>query len=143
MYYLDANAFIYPALYKGPKASATTDLLKQIVSGDVGGATATLTIGEVVYIIGREEDRQTAIEQGRRILELPNLQILDVKGMDVLQALSAMETHTQLSPRDAIHYGTMRENGIHTIVSDDEDFDEVADVSRQPLESIPTGESST
>lgn len=136
MYYLDANAFIYPALYDGEKAAGGKTLLQSVVAGEVGGATAALTIDEVVYILAREEDRETAIAQGRRLLEMPNLRILDVEGVHLLQALAAMETHAGLSPRDAIHYAVMTDRGIFAVVSDDEDFDDLSDVERQPLESF-------
>lgn len=37
MYYLDANAFIYPALYEGPKAHGAASLLEQVVENRAGG----------------------------------------------------------------------------------------------------------
>lgn len=140
MYYLDANAFIYPALYDGQKADGAATLLREIVAGEAGGATATLAIDEVVHVIERAVDRETAIAQGRRLLELPNLRILDVEGMQTLQALTAMESHAVLSPRDAIHYAVMTDHGIHAIASDDRDFDELPEVDRHPLESFTAGD---
>ena len=136
MYYLDANAFVYAALYDGEKAAGATALLESILDGDVGGATAALTVDEVVYVLGREVDRETAIAQGRRILELPNLRILDVEGVHLVAALNAMEESPALSPRDAIHYAAMSSHGIHSIVTDDADFERVPDVERHPLESF-------
>lgn len=102
-------------------------------------ATAALTIDEVVYILSREEERDTAIDLGRRILEFPHLRILAIEGVHVLRALSAMESHPRLSPRDAIHYATMREHGIHAIVSDDQDFADLPDISIHSLESFAGG----
>ena len=139
MYYLDANAFIYPALYEGPKADGAGTLLRAIVAGEVGGATAALTIDEVVYAIASQDNRETAIEQGKRLLELPNVRILDVEGQHLLQALTAMEKHATFSPRDAIHYAVMVDRGIFSVASDDRDFDTIPDVERHPLESFSGG----
>ena len=136
MYYLDANAFVYPALYDGPKATGAATLLESVLDGDSGAATSALTIEEVVYVLGREVDRDTAIAQGRRILEFPNLRIFDVEAVHLLRALSSMETERTLSPRDAIHYGVMTGHGIHSIVTDDRDFESVPDVERHALESF-------
>ena len=136
MYYLDANAFVYPALYDGEKATGGAALLTSIIAGQLGGATASLTIDEVVYVLAQHEDREMAIAQGKRLLELPHLRILDVEGIHLLQALSSMETNSVLSPRDAIHYAVMTDHGIFSVVSDDQDFDEVPDIERTPLESF-------
>lgn len=136
MYYIDANTFIYPALYDGSKAEGASRLLESIVEGEIGGATAALTIDEVVYILSNATDRAKAISQGRRILEFPNLMILDVDAIHLVRALSGMENWDELSPRDAIHYGTMTENGIYSIVTDDEDFSNIPDIERFSLESF-------
>lgn len=136
MYYLDANAFVYPALYDGEKAAGATELLRAIVAGDERGATATLTIDEVVWVLSRESDRSVAIEQGRRILEMPNLSILDVEAEQALGMLSVLERHETLAPRDAIHLAVMDSHGLHGIVSDDRDFEAIPDVERHALETF-------
>ena len=143
MHDLDANSFIFPALYDGEKAAGARSLLTAIVAGDIGGATAALTIDEVVYILSRETTRESAIRQGRRLLELPNLRILDVEAHHLLRALSEMEQHRGISPRDAIHYAVMIDRGIFSIVSDDSDFDGLPDVDRLPLELFDDSPSST
>jgi len=40
MYYLDSKAFIYPALFEGPKASGAARFLGAIVRGEEAAATA-------------------------------------------------------------------------------------------------------
>ena len=136
MYYLDANAFIYPALYDGQKSDGATALLRKILDGDESAATATLTVDEVVWILSREADRSIAIEQGRRILEMPNLRILDVEAEHALRALSTLDSYVSLTPRDAFHLAVMGAHGIHAIASDDRDFEEISEVDRHPLESF-------
>lgn len=136
MYYLDSNALIYPALYEGPKATRAAGLLRAVVEGEEEAATASLTLDEVVWITARETSRDAGIEQGERLLKLPNLRILDVRSRDILRALKHMREYEGLTPRDAVHLATMTEHGIHSIVSDDDDFDDVGEATRVPLEEI-------
>ena len=130
MRYLDSNVFIYPALYEGPKADCATSLLRQIGSGSVQAATTSLTVDEVVWIISQEATRSDGITQGERLLKMPNLRILDVRGRDIMSSLKHMRRYEHLSPRDAIHLAAMTEHGIRSIVTDDEDFDQVSEVDR-------------
>lgn len=134
MRYLDSNVLIYPALYEGPKADSATSLLKQVVSGSLQAATASLTLDEVVWIISQEATREDGIAQGERILKMPNLRILDVRGRDLMSSLKHMRTYDHLTPRDAIHLAAMTEHGIRSIVTDDADFDGVTEVDRIDIE---------
>jgi predicted nucleic acid-binding protein len=136
MHYLDSNAFIYPALYDGPKATNAAELLADIVAGRTKGATASLTLDEVIWIIGQEATRDDGIAQGERLLKLPNLRILAVDGPVLMRSIKQLRAYDHVTPRDAIHLATMGEHGIHSIVSDDADFDAVESVERVPLESL-------
>lgn len=136
MYYLDSNAFIYPALYDGPKASGAEEFLRAVVARDHAAATASLTLDEVIWITSQNASREIALKQGERLIQLPNLQILDVGARELLRVVKLMRTYDHLTPRDAIHLSTAVENGIHSIVSDDDDFDDVAEVDRIGLDEL-------
>lgn len=136
MYYLDSNAFIYPALYEGPKASGAAALLAAVVEGDESAATASLTLPEVLWIVSQNASREEAIAQGERLLHLPNLRILDVGGREMLRVIKFMDAYEGLTPRDAIHLSTAIESGIRTIVTDDADFDVVSEVERIGLDEL-------
>lgn len=136
MHYLDANAFIYPTLYEGPKASGTAAFLRSIVGGDEAAATASLTVDEVIWVVSQNSSRQDGVRQGERLLKLPNLRILDVGSQELLRVIRFMDAYEHLSPRDAIHLAAMTEHGIHTIISDDDDFDSVSEVSRVGLDEV-------
>lgn len=133
MYYLDANVFVYPALYEGEKARGAEALLESVVAGDERAATASPTLDEVVCVLSRHTSRETAIEQGRRILEFPNLRVLGVDAQHTLRALRHMEETDALKPRDAIHLAAMDDHDVHAIVSDDDDFEHVEGVERVEL----------
>lgn len=139
MYYLDANVFIYPALYEGEKARGAETLLEAVTAGEEQAATASLTLDEVVWILSRNVSRETAIEQGRRILEFPNLRVLGVDTQQTLRALQYMERYDTLQPRDAIHLAAMDDHDIRIVVSDDADFENIEDVERLELTDFDGG----
>lgn len=133
MRYLDANVFIYAAVYDTPRGEAARDILHRIGGGDDGGVTSSLTVDEVVWKLMGLADRDAAIDEGRRMLDLPGIRLLDVTGQDVHHALRLMDDHGQLSPRDAIHAACALNAGVFTVVSDDPDFDDVAGLDRESL----------
>lgn len=133
MRYLDANVFVYTALYEGPLAEKAIALLRRIVVGDEKAVTATLTLDEVVHVIRKHGAQEAALEEGHRILAMPNLRVLPVGPETIRAALRLMERVPQLRPRDAIHAATAIEAGVFTIVSDDQDFDRIPELSREPL----------
>jgi predicted nucleic acid-binding protein len=134
MYYIDANVFIYVALYEGRKHEHARALLEAVENGSEGAATAALTLDEVVWVLSQEASRSVALEQGQRLLDIPNLRFVDVEGATLVGMLQQMRRNEHLRPRDAIHLATMESAGIYTIVSDDSDFDRVDDVDRRGLE---------
>ena len=134
MYYVDSNVLIYPALYEGPKAENATAFLRAVVEGDQQAATASLTLDEVIWIISRERSRGAAIDQGERLLKLPNLRVLDVGGVELMRCIKHMRAYEHLTPRDAIHLAAATEHGIHSIVTDDADFEDVTGVTRFGLD---------
>lgn len=119
-------------MYEGPKASAAARFLGAVVDGDEAAATASLTLDEVIWIVSLEE----AIAQGERLIQLPNLRILDVGSRELLRVIKFMDAYDRLTPRDAIHLSTAIESGIRSIVTDDEDFEVVSEVDRIGLEEL-------
>jgi predicted nucleic acid-binding protein len=134
MYYIDANVFIYVALYDGRKHEHAQALLEAVKNGSEGAATAALTLDEVVWVLSQEVSRSVALEQGQRLLDIPNLRFVDVDGETLVGMLQQMRTNDHLRPRDAIHLATMESAGIYTIVSDDSDFGRVDHIDRCGLE---------
>jgi len=134
MKYLDTNIFLLPILYDGDKANKAKEVLEKMASGDIQCATASLTLDEFIWVITKLiKDRKKAIEACKDILELPNLRILEVAADDLLVALDFMEKYDQLKPRDAIHLSVSINSGIFTIVSDDEDFNNIEEINREGL----------
>jgi len=103
------------------------------VKGKIEAATSVLTLDEVVWVISREGYRKKALAEGERILEMPHLKLLDVKTEDGVRMINYQKRYGSLKPRDAVHLSVALRNGIHTVVSDDDDFEDVDEVKWESL----------
>jgi predicted nucleic acid-binding protein len=122
---LDSNVFVYAALYEGEKADGARRLLRDVVGGEREAATASLTLDEVTYILGREETRESALRQAERVLGFANLRVVSVGTEEARDALGAMRDNDALSPRDAFHLAVAEKSDAGVFVTDDDDFDGV------------------
>jgi len=130
--YVDSNVFIYPVIYDPdaiPEAARAKARLQGIASGSLEACTSTLTWDELTWVVSRLFGREKAALQGSSFLRLPNLKLLKVD-VEVLSQAQALIERFDLKPRDAIHAATARRNRIGEILSYDEDFDVLPDVSR-------------
>ena len=133
--YLDSNVFLQSALYIGVKTDRAKAILESIAKDESSAATSSLAMDEVVWVAMKEMgDRKKALILCKSILEIPNLKILDVTGGDILKALWFMEKYSKLKPRDAIHLAVCFNAGIFTIISDDSDFNDIEEITRESLE---------
>jgi len=130
--YIDSNIFLYPIVYDAEaveKARESRNLLLKISEGLIRACTATITWDEIVWVVRRIFGLKPSIEQGRKFLEFPNLELLSVKKSTILRAQELIERY-RIKPRDAIHVAVALENNITTIISYDKDFDKVKEVKR-------------
>lgn len=111
MIYLDSNAIIYSLLNKND--SWATDVVSQ-----EGVYTATLTWDEVVHVVKKNLGRKLAKIISEEILDT-HIVFLPVNKETLLIAHKYFPT---LGPRDSIHLACMKQNGITTIATKDNDF---------------------
>lgn len=135
MRYLDANVFIYAALYEGEKGKKARKLIKKVREGEEVAFTSALTFDEFFWIVKKERGFDSALEAGKALLETPNLTFLEVDDTILWQAYNFIKKY-KLDPRDAIHLSCVFVHGIFTIISEDEDFDRVKEVKRRGLEDV-------
>lgn len=135
MAYLDSNVFIYPVLYSPEtteKSKKARELLLKIEKGEIKAYTSTLTWDEVVYVLTRTMGREEGTSMGRKLLGFPNLEFIDVDTLTISMAQSLIDKY-HLRPRDSIHIASALNKNVKTIISDDKDFDKVAEITRSPL----------
>ncbi len=135
MPYIDSNVFIYPAIYQTEtqrKAKKAKEILLKIESGELSAYTSTLTWDEVVWVVSRVLGRDDGISQGRKLLGFPNLEFINVDEGILTQAQMLIDKY-KLRPRDSIHVASALRRKIKVVISDDEDFDQVKEITRTPL----------
>jgi predicted nucleic acid-binding protein len=136
MPYIDSNVFIYPILYQidaQPKAKYAKEILLEIENGELLAFTSTLTWDEVAWVVSKTMGRSEGIAQGQKLLGFPNLEFINVDDRVLTQAQAFMDEY-DLSPRDSIHAASAFQKRGKTILSDDEDFDQVKELKRLPLQ---------
>ena len=134
-YYIDANVFIFAALSDDKKAQTAKEIIKKAILGEITAITSCLTIDEVIWKIWKEtKDRNIAIEEGLKILQFDNLEIVGIDAKIMKTAVSMMKIYKTLKPRDAIHAATAQSNSASILVSDDPDFDVLTEIKRKALE---------
>ena len=132
-YYLDSNIFIYTAIYSGGKTEKAFSILEQIGKGIDSAITSSLTLDEFLWKVMKQRSRSETLELAKGIYRYPNLDIVEVKAIDVFSAILLMEKYEKLKPRDAIHAAVAISAGVSQIYSDDPDFDEIKDIKREKL----------
>jgi uncharacterized protein len=133
--YVDSNIFIYPVLYTkdvDPRVKKADEILASIAKGELLAYTSTLTWDEVVWAVRKTMGKNEAIIQGQKLLGFTNLQFINVDENILSQAQTLICTY-HLKPRDAVHTAAAISRKLKTIISDDQDFDEVREIKRSPL----------
>jgi predicted nucleic acid-binding protein len=135
MQYLDSNVFIYPVIYQAeyePKAKRAKQILQNIENGKTDAYTSTLTWDEVVWVISRTLNRSEGINQGKKLLDFPNLKLIPADSQVLSRAQRLIEKH-KIRPRDAIHVASALERKITEIISDDSELEAIKEIVRIPL----------
>jgi predicted nucleic acid-binding protein len=135
MPYLDSNVFIYPVIYQAeyePKAKRAKQILQNIEGGKTDAYTSTLTWDEVVWVISRTLNRSEGINQGKKLLDFPNLKLIPADSQVLSHAQRLIEKQ-KIKPRDAIHVASALERKVTEIISDDSELDVIKEIVRIPL----------
>lgn len=130
--YVDSNVFIYPVIYDEEavvEAGKSRDFLLKIALGKVEACTSSLTWDEVAWVVRKLFGVENSVNEGKKFLGFPNLTVLGVRKSTVFKAQELVERY-RVKPRDAVHAAVALENKIGTIVSYDEDFDEINEIRR-------------
>ena len=129
MVYLDTSVFIYPVIYEESisKAKKAKEVLLRVATKEMEGFTATLTWDEIVWVTKRLLGESDAVEQGKKFLTFPNLNLVTVDSSVIMNAQKIVENYG-LKPRDAIHASAALVSGQKTVISDDQDFDKVKEL---------------
>lgn len=130
--YLDSNVFIFAATNTEIEGNAARDILNKIKNEEMEGITSILTLDEVLWVVQKLTNRETAHTITSTLLTFPNLTLVDATKEIVANALSFYQKE-HVQPRDAVHLATMHFKNTTTIVSNDSDFEKIKGIKRMRL----------
>ena len=131
--YIDTNIFLNAILYdveKDQEAKKAHDFLQKVTNNEVSGTTAVLTWDEFVWVIMHQLGREIAIEKGNEFLLFPNVSFENITFNTIIKAQDLISKYN-IHPRDAIHSASALEHNIPTIISFDDDFDNIMEIERR------------
>jgi predicted nucleic acid-binding protein len=127
--FIDANIFLYAVGGDGPHREPCKAVLAAVADGALEGVTSTEVLQEILHVRARRLgviDAAAAVRAAAALVA----EVLPVTVDDVLGACDLATGHHRLGARDALHVAVMRNGGITTIVSLDEDFDCIKHIKR-------------
>lgn len=130
MRYIDSNLFIYAALSLKEKGKKARSHIKKIRKGNTKAVTSVLTFDEVFWKVQQGRGFESALKIGKTFLQTNNLMLVEVNDEVLWRTYNLIEKY-ELDSRDGIHLACALEKGVHTIISEDEDFDQVKEIDRK------------
>ena len=127
--YIDSNFFITSVIDLGEEGENARKIIEDIKNGIFSAYTSTLTMDEVLWIIQKEKDRDTAYETAYIMVKMPNLSFISVDEGIMREAIEIYKKD-KLNPRDSIHFSCMKKRKLNLIISSDSDFDKVKEIKR-------------
>jgi hypothetical protein len=127
---IDANIFMYAAGRESPQRLPCQRFLEKTIAGE---GPAACTDAEVLQEILHRYRALEVPEIGFRLFDSVSqlgIPILAVTDRSLREARRLLEDHPNLSTRDGVHLGVMREHGIEEIFSYDRGLSQVSWVKR-------------
>jgi len=126
--YIDSNIFIFAAMDQGELGDNCRKILTLIESDKIQAASSYLVLDEVMWIIKKNIGREESVKISKAALSLP-IKWIDVTRSVMIETVNSFQKN-ELDPRDCLHLASMKNSGITTIVTEDEDFNKVKSVKR-------------
>ncbi|MDA4130265.1 MAG: type II toxin-antitoxin system VapC family toxin [Thaumarchaeota archaeon] len=130
MIYLDANVFVYSALNRKALGEKSRSIIRHVQAGRIKAVTSALSFDELVWAVKKQRGESDGIIAGEIFLNMPGLQILEVR-LDILNSALSLLKKYHLNPRDSIHAASGLNANVEFIVSEDPDFDALASVIKR------------
>ena len=128
MRYVDTNIFISNIIGDNRLGKAAQKYLEDAASGKETTATSVHTMIEIYAFLKGKKLSEQKISEILIAVGQHGVTLLPFEPEFLKEALSMVKKNWKLG--DAIHYVTMKKNGIEEIVSDDRHFDNVEGIKR-------------
>ena len=127
--FLDANILMYAIGEDHPYKRPCVTVLKQIEAEALQVVTSVEVLQEILHRYHSLREYATAATAFTNLKKLCET-ILPVREPDVDRGFRILQAHPRIRVRDAIHAGTMLNNGLRRILSTDRHFDDVEGIVR-------------
>ncbi len=131
MRYVDSNIFIRNLIGDKRLGKAAEKYLEAAASGKESAATSVHTMIEIYAFLKGKKLTEHKISEILTSINQHGVTMLPFEPEIMKEALSMVKKNWKLG--DAIHYVTMKKNGIEEIVTDDSHFDNVEGIKRRDI----------
>ncbi len=126
--YLDSNIFIFAAIDDGKLGQDCRNIIRLINEKKISCAASFIVIDEVIWILKKKVGKDDAIKIVKAMLSMP-IKWISLDRSVIIEMLEIYEI-TELDPRGAIHFTSMKGSGLSIMVSEDKDFENVEGLER-------------
>jgi predicted nucleic acid-binding protein len=113
MYYIDANIFIYGAIYNSEKGIWSRSVLQNLENNNISAITSYLSWDEFTSALLKKINRSIAEEYASFLFELDGLSFIPVHEQ-IIKTAAHFFSHYKLKQRDAIHMARVHNSDIKT-----------------------------
>jgi len=126
--FIDTNILIY-AMERHPEfGEKAGELLEMVDNGEVSGFVSSLVLLEMCWYLeskGRVDEMKKAVE----VVDGSRLQVVDVTGTDVTEAVELRPVYKRVDLNDLVNYCVMMRLGVRDVYTNDSHFNQLPDIS--------------
>ena len=112
-------------------------IIRGVQNGKILAATSVLSFEELIWAVKKLRGEREGVTAGEVFLNMAGLAILDLKQDTLNSALSLLKKY-HLNPRDSIHAASALNANAEYLVTEDPDFDALAEIERKPILQLAT-----
>jgi uncharacterized protein len=112
-------------------------MIRDLQNGKILAATSVLSFDELILAVKKLRGEGEGVTAGEVFLNISGLAILDLKQDTLNSSLSLLKKY-HLNPRDSIHAASALNAKAEYLVTEDPDFDALAEIERKPILQIAT-----
>jgi predicted nucleic acid-binding protein len=129
--FTDANILLYYSFQNSPHFQASHYFLRSLSKNAITGYITPYVLNEIHYNLIKNLDHQSAEDQIKIILKLPNINLVDLSlSVQDINAITNLSTKYRLKTFDAFHAYTCKKLKLKYIATFDPDFDRLPFLKR-------------
>lgn len=126
--FIDTNILIYAMEMHLEFGERASKVLEMVDTGEVSGYTSSLVLLEMCWYLeskGRVDEMKKAV----RVVEGSRLQVVEVSGADVAEAIELRPVYKRVDLNDLVNYCIMMRLGLRDVFTNDSHFKQLPDIA--------------